>query len=117
MKLGVFKPFQSLVVLFRRWRTSRPRLQNMCVALCSMNCAILLLVANFGVEHPVIFKHLFHARPLSRINLEHAPNDMTTLTRKDTEKSPWSFDHFLLLATRGSRPTLVNALGMMVPVV
>jgi hypothetical protein len=87
------------------------------MAFCMVDSAVLFLIAHLGVENPVVFEYFLHSRSFRRIDLEHASNDVPALPRKDPEEPPWSFDYFLLIATRGRRPSFVNTLRMVMAVV
>jgi hypothetical protein len=89
----------------------------MSVAFCVMDGAVLFLIAHLCVENPVVLQYFLHSRSFRRIDLEHTSNDVPALARKDPEEPPWSFDYFLLVATRGGRPSFVNTLGLVMAVV
>ena len=61
--------------------TAAAGLQRVAVAGCSEDCACVFLATYEGVLYPRVGEYLVHGRALARVELEHAADNVSGLTR------------------------------------
>ncbi len=62
-----------------------------------------LLPANDRVRHPRVVQDIGHRSARLGIELQHPPNDMPALPRKQPQDAPRAANHLLLFRCRGLR--------------
>jgi len=72
--------------------------------------SFFVLSADVCVLHPRIRKNFFHGGTLPRVELEHTTDDMTRLSRQETEQSHRTLD-LLLVDCRGIRVAIIRTFG------
>ena len=77
------------------------RLQSMTVTGSSEDGSIFFLAAHKGILHPRVGQDVVHGGTLARIQFQHAANNVSRLTRQQTEQAHRALDSTLL--ARGRR--------------
>jgi hypothetical protein len=71
-------------------------LESVAVTRSSEDGSVLFLTAHKGILHPRVGQDVVHGGALARIQFQHAANDVSSLTRQQTEQAHRALDSTLL---------------------